>query len=159
GAEPLAGAQVGIVGGTQRTMTDDQGRFRLTGLTGAAVTLDVRRIGYASQRISGVRVGRTDVVVTLLVNPQSLETIVVTGTAGATQKRELGNAVGQINAADVVASSPILSMQGLINGRTPSVVVMPTSGMVGSGQQLRVRGSASFSLGNNPLIYIDGVRV
>jgi TonB-linked SusC/RagA family outer membrane protein len=38
-------------------------------------------------------------------------------------------------------------------------VIMPASGQVGSGSQIRVRGQASFSLGNNPLLYVDGVRV
>ena len=156
--EPLPGAQITVVGSTQRAATDEQGNFRLTGLTGTNVTIDARRIGYRNTTVT-VAVGRIDVTITLTANPQSLDAVVVTGTAGAQQKREIGNAVGVINAADIVANAPILSMQGLINGRTPSVVVLPTSGMVGSGQQIRVRGDASFSLGNNPLIYIDGVRV
>jgi TonB-linked SusC/RagA family outer membrane protein len=91
--------------------------------------------------------------------PTSLEATVVTGTAGAQAKREIGNSVGTINASDIVATAPILSMQGLLNGRTPSLVVMPTSGQVGTGSQIRIRGAASLSLGNNPLIFVDGVRV
>src|SRR5262245_8934355 len=156
--EPLPGAQITAVGGTARTTSDEQGRFRLTGITGTSPRIEVRRIGYRSSEIA-VRIGQTDLVVQLSANPQSLDAVVVTGTAAAQQKREIGNAVATINASEVVASAPILSMQGLINGRAPSVVVMPTSGMVGSGQQVRVRGSASFSLSNNPLVYIDGVRV
>ena len=71
--------------------------------------------------------------VSLTSNPTSLEAVVVTGTVGAAQKRELGNAIGTINASDVVAEAPVLNMQGLINGRSPSIVVMPTSGQVGTG--------------------------
>jgi len=156
--EPLPGAQITAVGGTARATSDEQGRFRLTGIAGTSPRIEVRRIGYRSSEVA-VRLGQTDLVVQLSANPQSLEAVVVTGTAAAQQKREIGNAVATINASEVVASAPILSMQGLINGRAPSVVVMPTSGMVGSGQQVRVRGNASFSLGNNPLVYIDGVRV
>jgi TonB-linked SusC/RagA family outer membrane protein len=37
--------------------------------------------------------------------------------------------------------------------------VMPTSGQVGTGSQVRVRGQSSLSLGNNPLLFVDGVRV
>ena len=58
-----------------------------------------------------------------------------------------------------MASAPIVSLQSLINGRAPGVVVMPTSGQVGTGAQVRIRGQASFSLGNNPLLFVDGVRV
>lgn len=156
--EALAGAQITVAGSQIRTATDAEGRFRLTGLSGSSATLEVRRIGYRTATITA-RVGQTDVAIQLVSSPASLDAIVVTGTVGAASKREIGNAVGTIDASNIVATAPILNMQGLVNGRTPSVVVMPTSGMVGSGQQIRVRGDASFSLGNNPLIYIDGIRV
>jgi TonB-dependent SusC/RagA subfamily outer membrane receptor len=156
--EAIPNAQITASGGTLRATSDNQGRFRITGVIGTNTTLSVRRIGYRNAEVAA-RVGQTDLTITLVSNPASLEAVVVTGTVGASQKREIGNSVGTIDAADIVANAPILSVQGLINGRAPSVVVMPTSGMVGSGQQLRIRGTASFSLGNNPLIYIDGVRV
>ena len=152
----VPGAQ--IASGTQRTLTDSTGRFRLTGLPDGIVRIEVRRIGYRSTAVQA-RSGQNDLAIALSANPQSLEAVVVTGTAAASQKRELGNAVGTINASDVVATAPIVSLQTLINGRTPGVVVMPTSGQVGSGAQVRIRGQASFSLGNNPLLFVDGVRV
>jgi TonB-linked SusC/RagA family outer membrane protein len=156
--EPIAGARVDVVGTTLRTQTDEKGQFRIAGVSGTIVTVEVRRIGYKLARTSA-RVGAVDNRIVLTLNPTSLEAVVVTGTPGAAQKRELGNAVGQINAADVVANAPVISMQGLLNGRSPSVVVMPTSGQIGSGSQIRIRGQASLSLGNNPLLYVDGVRV
>ena len=156
--QPVAGAQVVVVGTTLRASTDERGRFHFAGVSGTIATLEVRRIGYKLARVPA-RVGEDNNRVVLSVNVQSLESVVVTGTTGAAQKRELGNAVGTINAADVVANAPIVSVQGLLNGRSPSVVVMPTSGQIGSGAQIRVRGQASLSLGNNPLIFVDGVRV
>jgi TonB-linked SusC/RagA family outer membrane protein len=156
--EPLAGAMVTIAGTPLRTTSDDQGRFRFPAVSGTTVTIEARRIGYSVARITA-RVGEENVRVTLSPSATSLDAVVVTGTPGAAQRREIGNAVGQINAAEVVAAAPIVSMQSLINGRSPSVVVMPTSGQVGTGSQIRVRGQASFSLGNNPLIFVDGVRV
>jgi TonB-linked SusC/RagA family outer membrane protein len=156
--EPLVGAQISVINGQQRASTDEDGRFRITGLSGTSVVLDVRRIGYRNERVTA-RVGQQDVLVQLTANPASLEAIVVTGQPGATAKREIGNAVGQIAAADIVAEAPIINMQGLLNGRTPSLVVMPTSGQVGTGSQIRIRGQASLSLGNYPLIFVDGVRV
>ena len=159
--EPLLGAQVTVIGGSQRATSDERGRFRVTGLSdavGASITLEVRRIGYREQRVSA-HVGDANVGVQLPVNPTSLEAVVVTGTAGATEKRALGNAVTTLNAAEITDVAPITSMQQLLNGRAPGVVIMPASGAVGTGSQVRVRGLASFSLGNNPLLYVDGVRV
>ena len=160
-AEPVPGALVTLVGGTQRTQTDEKGHFRLTGISGAngtEVTVAVRRIGYREQRVTA-RLGEGNLSVQLSVNPTSLEAVVVTGTVGATEKRALGNSVAQINASEVVQTAPVVSMQSLLNGRAPGLVVLPTSGEVGSGSQVRIRGIASFSLGNNPLLYVDGVRV
>jgi TonB-linked SusC/RagA family outer membrane protein len=156
--EPLAGAQISVVNGAQRATSDETGAFRLTGLTGTEVTLDVRRIGYRSERVPA-RVGQQDVAVSLTTNPAALDAIVVTGQPGAAQRREIGNAVGVINASDIVATSPIIDAQGLLNGRTTSLVVMPTSGQVGTGSQIRIRGISSLSLSNAPLLFVDGVRV
>ena len=155
---PVAGARVVVVGTTIQTQSDEQGRFSVSGVSGANVTLEIRRIGYKLARIPA-RVGDTNVAVSLSNNPTSLEAVVVTGTPGAAQKRELGNSVGTINAADVVENSPINSVQSLLNGRTPGMVIMQTAGTVGAGSQVRVRGMASLSLGNNPLLFVDGVRV
>lgn len=157
-AEPIANAQVGVAGGTARALTDSEGRFRLTGVPAGQFTLEARRIGYAVARVP-VRGGDQSIRIQLSPSATSLEAVVVTGTAGAAQRREIGNAVASIDAASLVENAPIVNMQALINGRAPGVVVMPTSGMVGTGQQVRIRGTSSLSLGNNPLIYVDGVRV
>ena len=77
----------------------------------------------------------------------------------AVEKRAIGNSIAQIKASDVAATAPISSMQDLINGRAPGVVVMPGTGMIGSGSKIRIRGQSTFSLSGDPLIYVDGVRV
>src|SRR5690606_29363750 len=56
-------------------------------------------------------------------------------------------------------SSLIPNVQGLLNARASNVVVMPGTGMVGTGAKIRIRGASSLSLSNDPLIYVDGVRV
>src|SRR5262249_37077167 len=71
-------------GGTVRATTDNQGRFRISGLIGTNVTLDVRRIGYRNTTVAA-RVGQSDLTVTLVSNPTSLDAVVVTGTVGASQ--------------------------------------------------------------------------
>ena len=155
--EPLSNTQVFVVGQTARSLTDALGRFRLVNVAGTTVALEARRLGYRSTQVS-VRNGDQNVRIVLTVNPTSLEGVVVTGTPGAAAKREIGNAVGIVDAAAVTEIAPINSVQGLLNGRAPGVVVQSTSGAVGTGGRIRVRGNASFSLSNEPLLYIDGVR-
>jgi TonB-linked SusC/RagA family outer membrane protein len=55
--------------------------------------------------------------------------------------------------------APIPDVSNIINGRAPGVIVTQGSGQVGSGPNIRIRGASSFSLGNQPLIYVDGVRL
>jgi len=156
---PLADVQVTVADQPGKVATSDvSGHFRITGLTGTEVTLSARMIGYrtASQT---VRVGATGVRFALADRPVELDQVVVTGTAGAQQQRTLGNAIAKINAPDVVATASVPTVQDLINGRAPGVVVMPGTGMVGSGAKIRVRGMSTFSLTADPLLYVDGVRV
>ena len=158
---PVVAAQVSIPGTRYATSSDKDGRFHLVGIAdpaGTAVTLVARRIGYASTSISA-HTGDENVEIRLTAAAVSLNEIVVTGTPGSTERRALGVDVAQIDAATLVQKAPMNNVQDLLNGRTPGVTLLASSGIVGAGSTVRIRGVSSFSLTNQPLIYIDGVRV
>jgi len=67
--------------------------------------------------------------------------------------------VTQVRAAETVELAHVANVQSLLNARSPGLIITPGTGMVGSGSQVRIRGSNSFSLSNQPLLYVDGVRV
>jgi TonB-linked SusC/RagA family outer membrane protein len=157
-SRPLAGATVTIAGQQRRAVTDQQGRFRITGVAGSQVDVRANLLGFGDASQS-VRVGDTGVRLALSEAAVALNAVVVTGTPGGTERRALGNAVSTIDAAHVVEQAPINNVQGLLNGRAPGVIIQPASGAVGSGARIRVRGASSFSLSNEPLIYVDGVRI
>jgi TonB-linked SusC/RagA family outer membrane protein len=155
---PVAGVQVVIEGTTRGTLTGPNGRFLITGLQGSEVTLRVMRVGFRPVTRTA-RVGDMDVRISLAEQAVELDAVVVTGTAGAVRTRTLGNAVTQISAAEVVATQPIQSVQDLIRGRAPGVVITPPTGMIGGGSQIRIRGISSLSLSTRPLLFVDGIRV
>jgi TonB-linked SusC/RagA family outer membrane protein len=156
---PLANVQVTVEGEAGRgAVTDAAGRFRIAGITGTTVTLNARLIGYRPATRTA-QVGATDVRFLLTERAVELNQVVVTGTAGGEQKRALGTSVAQVNAADVLANTPVPSVDALLNGRAAGVAVLPGTGMVGAGARVRIRGIGSFSLSADPLIYVDGVRV
>ena len=158
---PILAAQVSIIGTRYAASTDANGRFHLTGVpdpVGTAVTIRARRIGYRSQDVA-VHVGDENVTIQLAVAAVSLNEVVVTGTPGSTERRALGVDVAQINASTLVRKAPINDVQSLLNGRTPGVTLLANSGVIGAGSTVRIRGISSFSLTNQPLIYVDGVRV
>ncbi|MGH7717830.1 MAG: SusC/RagA family TonB-linked outer membrane protein [Gemmatimonadaceae bacterium] len=156
--QPVAGAQLTVQGTGLGAATDASGRFRIQNVSGDQVTLEVRRLGFRPHTQTA-RVGDTDVRVVLTETVVALDQVVVTGTAGGQQKREIGNSVATIQADDLVEQTAPRNMQQLLNGRAPGVFVAPGTGMVGSGQRIRVRGQTTFSLPADPLIYIDGVRI
>jgi TonB-linked SusC/RagA family outer membrane protein len=156
--QPIPGVQINVVGTTAGTSTGDDGRFRLAGLSGARVELRLRRVGFAS-RTETVAVGSTDLTLTMAEAARLLDEVVVTGTAEPVERRALGHAVTKVNAVEVQQLAPAQSTSSLINARAPGVVLIAGSGAVGGGPRIRIRGSSSFSITDQPLIYVDGVRI
>ena len=159
--EPLSGASVSIEGTSLGALTDVGGRATITGVPAGAHRLRVRMIGYRTdeQSVSVASGGTAEVEIPMVEEALALDEIVVTGTAGGTQRRAVGNVVGQIDASDIAETAPIQNVGQLIAGRTAGVSMLSGSGQVGSGQRIRIRGAGSMALDNDPIIYIDGVRM
>jgi TonB-dependent SusC/RagA subfamily outer membrane receptor len=157
---PLDGAQIVIEGTNFGALVNAEGRFLIPNVPAGTHTLRVIVLGYgpATQDVTVVA-GETAVAdFQLSQSAIQLDAVVVTAT-GEQRKRELGNAVGTIEASEVMEVAPINSMADLIQGRTAGVQVMSSTGTAGMGSRIRIRGSSSISLSNDPLIYVDGVRV
>jgi TonB-linked SusC/RagA family outer membrane protein len=158
-ARPLSSAQVSIQRMGLGTQTDDAGAYRITGVPAGTHEVRFQRIGYAPvTRPVTVNAGELATVdVTLRDAPVSLEQIVVTAT-GEQRKKEIPHALSTINAEEI-QDAPVANTQQLITARAPGVTVLANSGQPGSGGLIKLRGTNSISQGNNPLIYVDGVRI
>jgi len=153
----IAGANVTIAASRSQAATDAAGRFRLETPSGE-VTLRITAIGYRPMtRVIGP--AEVEVRLILAEAPVSLDELVVTGTPGATEKRAIGNAVSTIAAAKVAEVAPVSTVAQLISGRAAGALVQLANGTIGSGARIKLRGSASLGLSDQPLIYVDGVRV
>lgn len=156
--QPIAGVQVTVEATTLGTVTTNDGHFTINNVPSGQLTLVARRIGYASQSRAAAA-GDSAVSFALSARALNLDQVVVTGTAGGQQKREIGNSVTQIDAATITKYAPVATFQDLLQGRAPNVDIMPGSGQVGTGSRIRVRGTSSLGLTQTPLMYVDGVRV
>src|SRR5690625_1125989 len=119
----------------------------------------VTRIGYRSQEVSvtlAPGVHRRDIVIQ--EEAVVLDEIVVTGTAGRQQRKAQSALIESVDASRVAQSAPIASVSNLLQSRVPGVSVQQTSGTSGTAQTIRIRGAASISLSNEPIVIIDGVR-
>ena len=155
---PIVSASITAQGTGRGALSDASGRFRLTGLSGTEVMLETRRVGFRplTQRAT---VGSENVRLELVEAAIELNALVVTGTPGAVERRAVGNSVATIAAADELQSSGATSLGNLLNGRAPGVIVTGGTGRAGTGETLNIRGRSTLSLSQQPLLYIDGVRV
>jgi TonB-linked SusC/RagA family outer membrane protein len=88
-----------------------------------------------------------------------LDIVQVTATGQEQSRRESGVATANINVATDVPQAAVTNMATVLSSRAPGVVVQEAGGTTGSGARVRIRGSNSVSLSNDPLIIVDGIRV
>lgn len=157
----IARALVQIEGTSLAANTNQEGRYRIVNVPAGPHTVVARRIGYVPGRQSLTATGGVSTTVDFLLQPAatSLEQVLITGTAGEQSRREIGNAVATISAADELSKSAAPNLTSLLNARASGVSIAQTTGRLGSGPNIQIRGVSSLGLNNNPLIYIDGVRV
>lgn len=156
---PLAGAQVLVVGTGLGTRTGEDGRFTIVNVPAGAHRLRAQMLGHrpvehgitvvAGQTLTHDFAMRTEAI--------GLDAVVITGTAGQARQREVGNAVSQIDMTKI--QQPPQSVGALLQGRATGMTVMQSSAQAGSGSMIRLRGNVSVAMSNQPLIYVDGVRL
>ena len=157
---PLADVTVTVTGANLRTLTNAEGTYRISGVPTGSREISANRIGYSgsTSRVS-VAAGQTATAnLSLSVGALALNAVVVQANGREARQREIGSDVGTISAAQVPQAT-VQNVSQFIQGRAAGVVVLPATGQLGAGSRIRIRGSNSLSLGNEPLIIIDGVRV
>lgn len=157
---PVESAQVFVPRTSLGVLTDEEGRYRIENVPVGPVDLHVRVIGYGEVvRTVEVRAGQTATVdFRLDISVVSLDEVVVTA-VGEQRRREVGNAIGRVDAEELVRTKPSRSFEELLQGEMTGVTIRKSSGSVGTGNDLKIRGVTSITLDNTPLIYIDGARV
>ena len=157
--EPVAAAQVSILGTTNGAQTNNAGQYTIRGVTPGAVEVRVLRIGFAEvRRRVTVAAGETATLdIGLRAVAMSLNPVVTTAT-GMQRRVEVGNAIAQVDAAEVVESRAVTNLGDLLTSRAAGVTVFGGV-QTGAGTRVRIRGTSSLSLSNNPIYIIDGARV
>ncbi|MDH5590625.1 MAG: TonB-dependent receptor plug domain-containing protein, partial [Gemmatimonadota bacterium] len=153
-------AQVFVVNTQIGTLTDAEGNFRIPNVIPGEREIRVVTIGYRSETITVIvsagQVSRADFE--LATSAVALDEIIVTGTAGRQDRRAQAASVSTVNAASISEVAPITSVANLLQSRTTGVSITTSSGTSGGTQRIRLRGSASIELSNEPLLIVDGVR-
>lgn len=148
----LPGVTVTVKGKISGTITDDKGYYSITATSGDILVFSF--IGYKT-----VEIPITDrIVIDVLLEQDATVLDEVTINAGyyTVKDRERTGSIARVTAKEIEKQSvnnPLEALQGRMTG----VDIVQTSGVAGSGFEVKVRGQNSIMAGNAPLYIIDGV--
>lgn len=148
--EPLIGVTVKVEGANSGAITDFDGKYSINANPGQ--TLVFSYIGFNTKT---VKVGAANTInVQLEEDSKSLEEVVVIG-YGTMKKKLVTGATTQLKGDDIQklnTTNPLAAMQG----QTPGVNIVSTSGQPGAAMSVTIRGLGT--VGNSqPLYLIDGI--
>ena len=157
---PLVNVQVTLGGTTRGALTDRDGKYEIRGAPAATIDVHARLIGYAiaTQSVTVTAGGSATADFVLSAAAITLDQIVATPT-GAEAAREATTALHRVDARQINTQAAPTNITDLLNARLPGVNVMMSGGTSGTGTRIRIRGSNSVSLSNEPVLIVDGIRV
>ncbi len=149
---PLPGTTVLVKGTSSGTSSDFDGKYAISASKGA--TLVFSFVGYETQEVI---VGASDTInLTMTEDTESLEEVVVTGSATGKSIKELSFAIGQVK-DELLENVPAVSAAQALQGKISGLSIANPGGQPGSDVSIQLRTANSLSTGQQPLIIVDGV--
>jgi len=154
------GVQIQVVGTRLTTITDEDGAYQIANVPVGTVDLQVRMIGYSRASANATLTANLPLELNFEMRQSviALEAVVVTGAGAAVEKKQLGNTVATLDMSSI-ETAPVQNFSEALAAREPSVSIGGNSGFAGSGASIRIRGASSLSMSNEPVVYVDGVRI
>ncbi|NOY47139.1 MAG: SusC/RagA family TonB-linked outer membrane protein, partial [Chlorobi bacterium] len=153
--QPLLGVNITVEGTTTGAVSDFDGNYSINVSSNDAVLV----FTYIGMKTVRRTVGESNTVNVLMEDDdQSLDEIIITAT-GARKRVEMGNSIATLNVTNDVKERPINNIADLLQGQAAGVSIGSSGGSVGMGSRIRIRGSNSASLSNEPVIYVDGILI
>ena len=149
--DPVIAAGVQEKGGSAGTITDADGRFKISVPEGA--TLVFSSLGYKTTEVEVN--GNASLNIVLRDDSEMLADAVVVG-YGTMRRRDLTGSITHVETKELTAypvTDPIYALQG----RVPGVVISQNTGSPEGDYSIRIRGVNSIKGGNDPLYIIDGI--
>ncbi|WP_245812573.1 SusC/RagA family TonB-linked outer membrane protein [Salegentibacter echinorum] len=152
GAMPLPGVTILEKGTSNGVSTDFDGNYSITVAEDA--TLVFTMIGYKKQEISVA--GKTTIDVSLGVDTEALDEVVVTALGIKREQKSLGYALQEVGGEELIESRES-NLANAFTGKVAGLNVVRGSGGPASSSKIVLRGNNSLTGDNQPLIVVDGV--
>lgn len=153
--KPVPGANVRVKGFNDiGTISDLNGSYSLS-VPDGATTLVFSFVGMKTQEIEIG--GKTTINVSLKNEDVGIDEVVVVG-YGSQIKADMTGSILKVDGKEI-NELPVPTFESALQGKTAGVFIASTSGKLGEGMNVRIRGASSISADNQPLYVIDGVVV
>jgi TonB-linked SusC/RagA family outer membrane protein len=150
---PLPGVNVVIKGTIEGAVTDADGNYKLS-YSGSGGVLVFSFIGLKTTEIE---IGdRSTIDISLALDVTQLSDIVISGVAGATDKKKMTVSVAKVGEAQL-QTVPALSIASALGGKVAGLRTSGVSGAPGQATEILLRGNNVLNGGSSPLILIDGI--
>jgi TonB-dependent starch-binding outer membrane protein SusC len=149
---PIPGVTVRAKGAVSAVATDINGLFKLS-VDSKSKVLVFSYVGYNDLEVPVS--GLSSLNISLVASDKSLSEVIVVG-YGTKLKRDVTGSVAKVGAKEL-NNTPVTSFESALQGRAAGVQVSQQNGKVGQGINVRIRGSASVTAGNEPLYVVDGI--
>ena len=157
---PIYQALVRVTETLVRGISNQRGRYVLQNVPVGVHTVRVTSVGFGVQeREITITPGASLVEnFALEVSASEIDQLVVQA-GRQVDRRTLGVSLPTLNVDEMKEIVPAQNFMHVMEGRVPGVKSIGSTGGVGSGRELRIRGTDSFGFtAQRPVIYIDGVR-
>lgn len=149
--EPLIGVSIQVKGTSTGTITDFDGNYVIAAAANDVLVFSY--IGYANQE---VKVGNQKTIkVTMSEDTQKIEEVVVVG-YGQMKKNDLTGSVSSVGNDDLVAKGTTGVVEAL-QGSVAGVNITQSTGRVGGGFDIEIRGKSSTNSDTKPIYVVDGI--
>ena len=150
--EPLIGVSIQVKGSTTGTITDFDGKFSMSDVKAGDV-LVFSYVGYASQEMT---VGDQTVFnVTMSEDTETLEEVVVVG-YGQMKKNDLTGSVSSVG-TDAITARGTTGVVEALQGAVAGVNITQSTGRIGGGFDVEIRGKSSTNSDTKPIYVVDGI--
>ena len=150
GTEPVIGASVRVKNGTQGTITDMDGNFKLDVAPGTELV-----ISYVGYKDVTVKAG-ANMKVVLQEESTALSEVVVTALGIKRERKALGYGVSEVKGEELTKAKETNVINSL-SGKVAGLVVQNTAGGASGSTRVLLRGNTEMTGNNQPLYVIDGV--
>jgi TonB-dependent starch-binding outer membrane protein SusC len=157
--EALPGANLLIRELERGAATDFEGFYSVDNIPVGTYNVRVNFVGYRQlDETITVEAGENQFNFELRPDVLGLDQVVVTARGASSARREIGSSISTVD-TERLSEAPISNMSQLLQGRVAGARVQMGGGKSGQGSTIVLRGAASVSQNNEPIIYVDGVRI